>query len=56
MTILLFYSGKYWIDPNHGSSSDAIEVHCIIESGRKKTCIQPTEKSVRNHFVFPKVF
>ncbi|CAF5141120.1 unnamed protein product, partial [Rotaria sp. Silwood1] len=33
--------GKYWIDPNHGSTLDAIEVNCIIESGRKKTCLQP---------------
>ncbi|CAF3475990.1 unnamed protein product [Rotaria socialis] len=35
--------GKYWIDPNHGSTSDAIEVNCIIESGRKKTCLQPKD-------------
>jgi len=42
---IFIYSGKYWIDPNHGSTSDAIEVHCIIESGRKKTCIEPNENS-----------
>ncbi|CAF0883141.1 unnamed protein product [Rotaria sordida] len=35
--------GKYWIDPNHGSTLDAIEVNCIIESGRKKTCLQPND-------------
>ncbi|CAF4464477.1 unnamed protein product, partial [Rotaria sp. Silwood2] len=35
--------GKYWIDPNHGSTSDAIEVNCIIESGRRKTCLQPND-------------
>lgn len=38
-----FYSGKYWIDPNHGSTIDAMEVHCIIENGRKKTCLQPVD-------------
>jgi hypothetical protein len=48
-----FYEGKYWIDPNHGSTSDAIEVNCIIESDRKKTCIQPNDnqqKQVKNSF------
>ncbi|CAF1257500.1 unnamed protein product, partial [Didymodactylos carnosus] len=34
-------TGKYWIDPNHGSISDAIEVNCIMEFGQKKTCIDP---------------
>lgn len=38
-------TGKYWIDPNHGSTSDAIEVNCIMESGRRKTCIQPNDNS-----------
>jgi len=33
--------GKYWIDPNHGSTTDAFEVQCLLESGRKKTCIEP---------------
>ena len=48
--------GKYWIDPNHGSASDAIEVHCIIESGRKKTCLQPHGNSgneVRKFYLSP---
>jgi hypothetical protein len=42
---IFIYEGKYWIDPNHGSTSDAIEVNCIIESGRKKTCIQPNNNN-----------
>ena len=40
--------GKYWIDPNHGSTLDAIEVHCVITSGRKKTCIEPTNQLIND--------
>lgn len=38
-------SGKYWIDPNLGSTSDAIEVECKFQQGTNeaKTCVSPLE-------------
>jgi hypothetical protein len=56
---ILLHQGKYWIDPNHGSTSDAIEVNCIIESGRKKTCLQPNDdqqKQVKHIFFLFNIF
>lgn len=37
-------SGMYWVDPNQGSTLDAIKVHCNMETG--ETCIHPTESSI----------
>ena len=34
-------SGNYWVDPNGGSNSDAIEVFCNFTEGVAKTCITP---------------
>lgn len=39
-----FFPGTYWVDPNQGSSLDAIKVHCNMETG--ETCIYPTESSI----------
>lgn len=33
--------GLYWIDPNGGCPSDAIQVHCNFTNGVAKTCISP---------------
>ncbi|MEJ1271139.1 collagen type V alpha 2 [Cricetulus griseus] len=37
-------SGEYWIDPNQGSSEDAIKVYCNMETG--ETCISANPASV----------
>ena len=37
-------SGHYWIDPNGGCVSDAVEVYCNFTDGVARTCIMP-EKS-----------
>lgn len=37
-------SGHYWIDPNGGCISDAVEVYCNFTDGVARTCIMP-EKS-----------
>lgn len=34
-------AGMYWVDPNQGSSLDAIKVHCNMETG--ETCVYPSE-------------
>lgn len=39
-----FKSGAYWVDPNQGSSLDAIKVHCNMETG--ETCIYPSQSSI----------
>ena len=44
-SLTLVRQGKYWIDPNHGSSSDAIEVHCLVENGKRKTCLPSIDHS-----------
>ncbi|EDO42302.1 predicted protein [Nematostella vectensis] len=36
--------GRYWIDPNHGCSEDAIEVFCNFTSGGE-TCIHPDKRT-----------
>ncbi len=33
--------GLYWVDPNGGCSSDAVQVHCNFTNGVAKTCIAP---------------
>lgn len=33
-------SGNYWVDPNIGSTADAIQVFCNMETG--ETCVYPT--------------
>lgn len=35
-----FTSGLYWVDPNGGSTTDAIQVYCNFET--KATCVQPS--------------
>lgn len=37
-------SGEYWIDPNQGSTKDAIRVFCDMETG--ETCVNPNPSSV----------
>ncbi|MEQ2162996.1 hypothetical protein GOODEAATRI_025757, partial [Goodea atripinnis] len=37
-------SGEYWVDPNQGSSEDAIKVHCNMDTG--ETCISANPASV----------
>jgi len=39
-----YKSGFYWVDPNQGSSLDAIKVHCDMETGA--TCVHPSESIV----------
>lgn len=36
--------GEYWLDPNQGSTKDAIKVFCNMESG--ETCISANPASV----------
>ena len=38
-------SGTYWVDPNMGCSSDAIQVFCNFSSN--STCIFPQQNKVR---------
>lgn len=37
-------TGEYWVDPNQGSSEDAIKVHCNMETG--ETCISANPASI----------
>lgn len=37
-------AGYYWIDPNGGCISDAVQVLCNFSSGAVKTCIEPLQK------------
>lgn len=37
-------SGEYWVDPNQGSSEDAIKVHCNMDTG--ETCISANPASI----------
>lgn len=39
-----YQSGTYWVDPNQGSSLDAIKVHCNMETG--ETCVYPSQSTV----------
>lgn len=45
-TLLIFFSvtGTYWVDPNQGSSLDAIQVHCNMETG--ETCVYPIDSNI----------
>lgn len=38
-------SGEYWIDPNLGSSHDAIKVECKFSGNVAKTCVHATPDS-----------
>lgn len=38
--------GHYWIDPNGGCISDAVEVYCNFTEGTAKTCIMPEKSQV----------
>ncbi|VDM19437.1 unnamed protein product, partial [Hydatigera taeniaeformis] len=38
-------SGEYWIDPNLGSSRDAIKVECKFSGNVAKTCVHATPES-----------
>lgn len=38
-------SGEYWIDPNLGSSRDAIKVECKFSGNVAKTCVHATAES-----------
>ena len=37
-------TGEYWIDPNQGSTKDAIRVHCNMDTG--ETCISANPASI----------
>ena len=37
----LIISGWYWIDPNLGVSTDAVQAFCHFSDGPVKTCIHP---------------
>lgn len=37
-------SGNYWVDPNGGCNSDAIQVFCNFTDGVAKTCVTPEKK------------
>ena len=50
-SFILVRQGKYWIDPNHGSSSDAIEVHCLVDNGKRKTCLPSIHHSNDDPYV-----
>ena len=45
--IFAFVLGLYYIDPNQGSSRDAIQVYCNIKA--KQTCILPKPEKVTYH-------
>jgi hypothetical protein len=40
------HSGHYWIDPNGGCISDAVEVLCNFTDGVPRTCIMPEKRQV----------
>ncbi len=44
--IYQLHAGNYWVDPNGGCSSDAIQVYCNFTGGVAKTCINPEKKEV----------
>lgn len=37
-------SGNYWLDPNRGCSSDAIQVHCNFTMEEVITCVKPRQQ------------
>jgi len=37
-------SGMYWLDPNRGCTSDAIQVHCNFTIDEIITCVRPKDK------------
>jgi len=37
-------TGDYWVDPNLGSSADAIKVFCNMETG--ETCVKPSTPKI----------
>jgi hypothetical protein len=39
-------SGNFFVDPNSGSESDAIEVYCNFDSEEIQTCVYPETSSV----------
>lgn len=39
-------SGNFYVDPNSGSESDAIEVYCNFDSEEIQTCVYPEESSL----------
>jgi hypothetical protein len=39
-------SGNFFVDPNSGSESDAIEVYCNFDSEEVQTCVYPESSSV----------
>jgi len=44
-------SGNYWVDPNKGCKSDAIEVRCdFSDIDRARTCINATEMVGKNNW------
>lgn len=37
-------AGNYWVDPNGGCNSDAIQVYCNFTDGVAKTCVTPEKQ------------
>lgn len=38
-----FLLGHFWIDPNGGCTTDAVQVYCNFTDGVPKTCIAPQQ-------------
>lgn len=39
-------AGMYYIDPNQGSSADALLAYCSFSSSSKQTCLHPQHSQV----------
>ena len=39
-----FPADHYWVDPNGGCTSDAVEVYCNFTNGVARTCVLPAKR------------